>query len=157
MKKRILLVCFLVAGYVTANAQFASLSNDEFAKLKDLIANNASAEAAFTPFKTMAEKALTEQPDPIEKITTEGKLAGDPDKIKTIKAVEDARKIYAMALVYKLYGNKTYLTKTSEYLQAWARINESTGDPIDETRLEELIAGYDIVRDEVTADVKKSR
>jgi len=156
MKKGIFIALILTAGYINANAQYVSLSNDEFGNLKNLIKSDAGAKAAFAPFQTTADKALTEQPDPIEKITTEGKLAGDPDKIKTIKAVEDANKIYSMALVYKLYNNKTYLDKASEYLQAWARVNESSGDPIDETRLEDLIAGYDIIRNDMSAGVRKA-
>jgi hypothetical protein len=156
MKKEILLMIILFAAGLTVKAQYAGLSDNELQKLKTLVANDTNASAVFGPLRAIADKALTEQPNPIEKITTEGKLAGDPDKIKTIKAVEDARKIYAMAIVYKLYNDNAYLDKDSEYLLAWARTNKSTGDPIDETRLEDLIAGYDIVRKDVKADVKKA-
>jgi hypothetical protein len=156
MKKGILLILFIAAGYLTASAQYASLSNDEFGKLKNLINTDPAAKAAFGHFQTIADKALTEQPDPIEKITTEGKLAGDPDKIKTIKSLEDANKIYSLALVYKISNDKVYLDKVTEYLQAWAKTNESCGDPIDETRLEEIIIGYDIVRAYVSPEVKKA-
>src|ERR1700761_9352911 len=156
MKTKILLLFIFTTIGISARAQYAGLSNEEIGKLKELIKTDPIAKSAFGQFQTTADKALTEQPNPIEKITTEGKLAGDPDKIKTLKAVEDANKIYALALVYKLYNNKTFLDKASEYLQAWARINESTGDPIDETRLEELIAGYDMVRNDITPESKKA-
>jgi hypothetical protein len=156
MKKKVLLILVFAIACISAHAQYASLSTDEFKKLKNLINTDAIAKTAFEPFKTMADKALTQQPNPIEKITTEGKLAGDPDKIKTIEAVRDADKIYALTLVYKLDDNKACLDKAAEYLLAWAKVNKSNGDPIDETRLEDFIAGYDMVRDAVSPEVKKT-
>jgi hypothetical protein len=156
MKKTFFLILILAIASIKVNAQYVSLSNDEFAKLKNLISSDSSAATTFEQFKSIANTALTEQPDPIEKITSEGKLAGDPDKIKTSKSLEDARKIYALALVYKIDNNKACLNKASEYLLAWAKVNKSSGDPIDETRLDDLITGYDIVRNDVTPEVRKT-
>jgi hypothetical protein len=34
-------------------------------------------------------------------------------------------------------------------------LNQSTGDPIDETKLEEFFTGYDLIRDEISADKRK--
>ncbi len=156
MKKKILLIFALVIASIKVNAQYVSLSNDEFSKLKSLINSDSTAMAAFEQFKSLANKALTEAPDPIEKITSEGKLAGDPDKIKTTKSLEDARKIYALALVYKIDDNKACLNKASEYLLAWAKVNKSSGDPIDETRLDDFVTGYDIIRNDVTPEIRKT-
>ncbi len=155
MKKVILLIFVLAVTTIKASAQYVSLSDDEFTKLKTLINNDVAAKAAYEPFKNQANKALTETPDPIERITSEGKLAGDPDKIKSLIAVEDGDKIYALALAYKIDNNRVCLDKVAEYLQAWAKVNRSTGDPIDETKLESLVTGYDMVRNDVSADVRK--
>jgi hypothetical protein len=155
MKKIIVLMFVFASLTIKVSAQYVSLSNDEFSKLKTLINSDPTVKAAFEPFQTLADKALTEEPDPIERIASEGKLAGDPDKIKTAKSVEDANKIYALALVYKIYDNKACLNKAAQYLQAWARVNKSCGDPIDETKLENLITGYDIVRNAIDPAVKK--
>jgi len=156
MKKTLITLMVLATALINANAQFVSLSNAGFGQLKQLLATDAAAKAAFEPFQNMANSAMNEAPNPIERITSEGKLAGDPDKIKSLKAVEDGDKIYAMALVYKLYGNKTFLNKIAEYLLAWAKVNHSTGDPIDETKLESLITGYDMIRNDVSAEVRKA-
>ncbi|MDB5009751.1 MAG: hypothetical protein JWQ06_540 [Mucilaginibacter sp.] len=156
MKKTILLLLVFATIYLDSSAQYVSLSNDEFAKLKKLVVNDTIAKAAFEPFKISADKALNEQPNPIEEITSEGMLAGNPDKIKSLKSVEDAYKIYSLALVYKIYNNKVCLNKASDYLLAWAKVNKSSGDPIDETKLEDLFAGYDMIRNDVTADVRKA-
>lgn len=139
-----------------ASAQYVSLSNDEFARLKNLISSDTAAKAAFSRFQNSADKALNEAPNPIEEITSEGLLAGNPDKIKSLKAVEDGSKIYALALVYKIDNNKACLGKAAEYLLAWAKVNKSSGDPIDETKLEDFVAGYDMIRNDVTPEVRKT-
>lgn len=154
MKKGILLLIGFVALYINANAQYVSLSNAEFAKLKQLVNTDADAKKAFEPFQATAKTALTEQPNPIEEITSEGMLAGNPDKIKSLKAVEDADKIYALALIYKVENDKACIDKAVEYLLAWARVNKASGDPIDETKLESLYAGYDMIRSDINANAK---
>jgi len=154
MKKGILVIAVFGMLHTSAKAQYLSLSNDEFANLKTLIKSDASAKKVFDSYKNKADKALNEQPNPIEKIRSEGLLAGDPLKIKTQAAVEDVTKIFSLALVYRVNDNKACLDKASEYLVAWAKINRSNGDPIDDTKLEELVTGYDMIRGDVTADVR---
>ena len=156
MKKVHLLIAILMATYISAQAQFASLNSAELSRLKSLLSTDASAKATFETFRSAAARAVTEQPNPIERITSEGLLAGNPDKVKSLKAVEDADKLYALALVYKVDGNKAYLAKAADYLLAWANTNKSTGDPIDETKLEALYSAYDMIRDKVPADVRKA-
>lgn len=154
MKKTFFLIFAIAITTIKVNAQYVSLSNDEFAKLKSLINSDSTAKAAFEQFKSIANIALTELPDPIEKITSEGKLAGDPDKIRTTKSLEDARKIYALALVYKIDNNKACLNKASAYLLAWSKVNKPSGDPIDETRLDDFVTAYDIIRNAVTPEIR---
>ncbi|MEO6523123.1 MAG: alginate lyase family protein [Mucilaginibacter sp.] len=150
-----LLIIVAFAGF-NARAQYVSLTNAEFTKLGAILKTDAEAKKTFEYFQATADKALTETPNPIEEITSEGMLAGHPDKVKSLKAVEDADKIYALALVYKLYGNKACLDKATEYLLAWAKVNKSSGDPIDETKLEPLFTGYDILRSSIKADAQKT-
>jgi hypothetical protein len=156
MKRVLCLITIFSIAYLNTNAQFSSLSKNEFAKLKSLVSTDASAKATFQSFRDAAAKAVTEQPNPIEEITSEGLLAGNPDKVKSLKAVEDADKIYALALVYKVDGSKAYLDKAADYLIAWAKVNKSNGDPIDETKLEALYSGYDMIRDDLTAETRKA-
>ena len=134
----------------------SALSAEELLKLKALIGNNAEAKKTFDTFQATADKAMTEAPNPVEQIKSEGLLAGNPDKINSMKALEDCNKIYALALVYKLCGNKTCLDKAIEYLLAWAKVNQSSGNPINETKLEDLFSGYDLIRDNVDASTKKA-
>lgn len=156
IKKILLPVLFVSALGFTASAQYASLSNDEFAKLGEIIKQDAGAKSTFAKFQATADRALTETPNPIEEITSEGMLAGHPDKIKSLKAVEDADKVYALALVFKLQHNKAALNKAVEYLLAWSKVNKSSGDPIDETKLEDMYSGYDMIRNDINADARKA-
>jgi hypothetical protein len=138
-----------------ASAQFASLNNAELVKLKKLIKNDTMVRQSYQFWKTKAENALNEAPQPVPKINAEGKLAGDPDKIKTNIALRDMQKVYALSLAYQLYNDKKYLNKASEYLKAWATINHSVGDPIDDTNLEDMIAGYDMIRKDINTDDRR--
>ena len=159
MKKLIVFISLLVS-YTYADAQVVSMTNIEIGALRHDIDTNNSAPStykkAFHPFLISAQKALTETPDPITEIRSEGLLEGNPVKTATVKAVADAYKIYSLALVYRLYGDKAYLDKTTEFLLAWSNINKATGDPIDETKLEDMITGYDLVRDQSTPQNKKT-
>ncbi|MDN5284930.1 MAG: Alginate lyase [Mucilaginibacter sp.] len=154
MKKLVVLVGFLVAG-LHASAQDVSLSAIEIKNLKNNIESREEVKKAFEPYQRTADKALNESPNPIETIVSQGVLAGNPTKTASLKALQDGDKIYALALCYRLYGQKTYLQKTEDFLVAWARVSKPNGDPINETKLEDMITGYDLVRSEVSSDGKK--
>jgi len=159
MKKLIVFIGLLVS-YTYANAQVVGMTNVEIKHLRNNIDTNNSAPStykkAFHPFLINAQNALTETPDPIEEILSEGLLEGNPAKTATIKAVADAYKVYSLALVYRLYGDKAYLDKATEFLLAWSNTNKATGDPIDETKLEDMITGYDLVRNQSSPQNKKT-
>lgn len=153
MPKLLVFVFFAFVG-VSAKAQFVSLSDTEVKTLAHAITTDEQTKTVFEQLKNTAQKALNEAPDPIEEIRSEGLLAGNPAKTASLKAVNDAPKIYALALCYRLYNNEQYLNKTIEYLTAWAKINKPTGDPIDGTKLEDLIAGYDLIRNKVNTQTQ---
>lgn len=133
-------------GIISAKAQYVSLTNAEVKTLQKDIKGDERVRKTFEPFKAAADKALNETPNPIEKITSQGLLEGNPAKTASLKAVDDAAKIYALAITYRVSNDKKYLNKAEEYLTAWAKLNNPTGDPIDGTKLEDLIAGYDLLR-----------
>ncbi|MCO5934172.1 alginate lyase family protein [Mucilaginibacter sp. RB4R14] len=76
-------------------------------------------------------------------------MAGDTRKTASLKSLEDANKTYALALVYKYSYNKEYLIKAAEFLTAWAKTNKATEDPINETKLEDMITAYDLIRNDI--------
>jgi hypothetical protein len=155
MKKLIVFIGLLIS-YTYANAQIVGMTNVEIRALRhDIDTNSTPYKKVIHPFLISAQKALTETPDPIAEIQSQGLLEGNPAKIASTKAVEDGYKVYSLALVYRLYNDKTYLNQTTAFLLAWSNTNKASGDPINETKLEDLITGYDLVRDQTSTENKK--
>lgn len=150
---RFFFILSLSALSAGARAQYVSLNKTELMDLRRLVDTNEAYKTAFAPLKTEADAALGQAPNPIGRIRSEGLLEGNPLKTASLKAVEDGPKVYSLALVYRLYHQRRYLDKARDFLLAWSRTNKATGDPIDETKLEDMITGYDLIRDECsTAD-----
>ncbi|MBB2146073.1 alginate lyase [Pedobacter sp. LMG 31464] len=155
MKKLILfsIFCFLCSA---SKAQVVSLSTAELTKLKDLINSDSKVEMYSIDLLLTANASLTATPNPADTILTEGILQGDPRKIKTAKCLEDMQKIYALAFVYKITGDKKYLDKTSEFLLVWAQRNQPQGNPINDTNLDRIIFAYDLVKSDLATDVNSA-
>ncbi|MXV50158.1 hypothetical protein GS399_04185 [Pedobacter sp. HMF7647] len=151
MKKTIVLSALLLS-FSLGRAQQISLTEPEIKTLKNEIKSKAPVKALYQEFYATAADALMQAPNPIEKVRSQGLLQGDPIKTASLKAVEDMSKIYALALVSRVSGEKKFRKKAEEYLTAWAGLNQATGDPIDETKLEDAVTGYDLIRAELTTD-----
>src|SRR5882757_10378973 len=121
--KKVYSLLVLTMLVLTAAAQYTSLNDKELGKLKDLIRTDADVKNFYSSFERNATQALDSTPHPIDTIGTEGKLQGDPKKVATIFALRDMRKIYSLALAYRVQGDKKYLQKATAYLLAWAAIN----------------------------------
>ena len=134
-----------------ANAQVVSLNKNEIAKMRAGIKNEERYQNVFERYEQVAKQALDATPNPITEIQSQGLLAGDPRKTASLKAVEDADKIYALAFTYKVLEKKEFLDKAAEFLLAWARINKATDDPINETKLEDMVTAYDLIREDINS------
>ncbi|WP_158799703.1 alginate lyase family protein [Pedobacter sp. L105] len=139
---------------LSANAQFLGFSPAGIKQLKELDKTNPEIHLLIKQQKRIADQAVDTVPDPITTITTEGKLKGDPLKIATWHAIKDFKKIYALAIIYKLYGQPIYLQKATTYLIAWADTNQPGGNPINDTNLDEAIEGYDLIKSNIKAGDK---
>jgi len=144
--KKTLLLTLLTLCVIGAKAQYISLNNAEIDKLKHLVATDPSAKARFNELQKIADAALNENPNPIDTIRSEGKLAGDPKKVAAGESLSDMRKMYALALMYRTGGDKKYLDKAVTYLDAWSTKNVPNGDPIDDTNLDPAVEAYDLIK-----------
>jgi alginate lyase len=136
-------------------AQRAEWSGQQTRELKELIRTNGGVKTMYDSLQRIADAALTEDPNPIDTIRSEGLLQGDPRKTVTWEALGDMHKMYALALVYRVTGKREYLDKATVYLLAWADSNVSRGDPIDDTNLDPAIEAYALVKGRlVTAENK---
>lgn len=140
---------FLLFFTPIAKSQYLSLDKTELKKLKAIIQSDSSAQKAFSLLEKQAKIALKQEPQPIDTIVSEGHLVTDPKKIKTIKALADLNKIYALAYTYKITNKKDYLTKCLQYIKAWAKVNQAIANPINNTKLDPLFEGYDLIKEEV--------
>ncbi|OOQ56532.1 alginate lyase family protein [Mucilaginibacter pedocola] len=152
--KKLVLGLVLLCICFCSEAQIVSLNNKELAQLRKRIKQDTAYQKAFVPYQKAADAALRETPNPIAEILSQGLLAGDPRKTASLKAVEDASKTYALALAYKLSGKKEYLVKAGSFLAAWAKTNKSSGDPINDTKLEDMVTAYDLVRNDIGPESK---
>ncbi len=94
-----------------------------------------------------ADKALNFPPAPVPKLHSAGvKNKKDPQLLASRRAFKDADHAAILALAYSLTGSAAYLDHAKQILLSWAEINQPTGHPIDETRLDGLLWAYDLLK-----------
>ncbi|RZL32333.1 MAG: hypothetical protein EOO96_14310 [Pedobacter sp.] len=152
---KITLFTFLFSLSVTfAFGQLVGLNAREVNLLKTEINTDPEARRLYGTFKKAAADFLTEMPNPVDTIRTEGLLRGNPKKERTSVALRDMNKMFTLALQFKLTGDTKYLNKADEFLIAWAKVNHPNGDPIDDTNLDKAIEAYDLIKDDISSENK---
>ena len=154
MKIIILLYGLAIALAVAENP--ISLNLQQRTQLMDLIKTDKDAKARFETLKRAADKALNDKPNPIRVIQGEGKLKTDPLAIKTRESLGDMRKIYFFAYIFAATGDTQYADKAREFILAWAQQNTPTGNPIDETGLDDLFFAFDLTQSQFSNAEKKT-
>ncbi len=134
----------LVAG--VGHGGPVTLDSEELARLRILVKVEPEVSLLFLQMKKTADAALEEQPNPIESIVSEGHLESDLKKIRTRAALDDMKKIYALAYTWAIIGDERYADAARSFIFIWARLNKSDGNPINETKFEPLIDAYDLLR-----------
>ncbi len=147
---KILALLAVLSPVIRSFAGPASLTVTEVAALRSLIATNSDAADAFNGVRQAADRALQDTPNPVERIISEGHLATDPRKVHTESALPDMDKSLSLAWAWAATGDRRYLEKGHDFIIAWARINQSDGDAINETKFTPMVEGYDLLRDDFT-------
>ncbi len=133
----------------------ATLSGAERTMIANLIVNDPEAKALYQKFVATAKASVSDTPNPITAIRSEGKLQGDPLKVATQQSMRDMPKIQALAWAgsFEIGADAdSYRAAARRFLVAWAQVNVSRGDPIDDTGLEPALVSYDLLRDGFSAD-----
>jgi len=148
----------LLLSFLAQNgfSQFASLTKKEISNLHNLVAKDSSVKKFYASLKNTADEALEQTPNPVDTVVSEGHLATDPKKIRTGKSLKDVEKIYSLAVAYAIEGKKNHLQKAGEYIAAWATVNQPQGNPINDTKFEDLFFAYDLVKNNLSSEQKKS-
>jgi hypothetical protein len=93
-----------------------------------------------------SEKLIREPIHPISFLSSSGKTnIKDALLIVSRNSLKDASNVAVLALTYRLTQNIEYFNKVREILIKWSKINNPTGNPIDETKLEGMIWAYDLI------------
>nr|WP_294898209.1 alginate lyase family protein [uncultured Pedobacter sp.] len=137
---------------LTTHAQYLSMNKQEVKALKKLIKKDAFVQSQYLAFKKLADSSLSEKPAPVDTVFSEGRLANDPKKIRSLKSLKDVNRMYALVLSYKIEGKKVYLSKAKDFLLAWATLNKPMQNPINDTKFEVAFEAYDLIKN----DLKKS-
>jgi hypothetical protein len=74
--------------------------------------------------------------------------------IASRNAFQDADRAAVLALAYRVTHNEAYFKKIREILTSWAKVNQPTGNPIDETRLDGMIWAYDLISCDLSEEDK---
>ncbi|TCD11495.1 hypothetical protein EZ449_04325 [Pedobacter frigidisoli] len=156
MMRKFIIIPLLIIITASSFAQIVSLNAREIKQLKTEISNNVETKKLYSGFEKAALSYLSEIPNPIDTIRTEGLLKGNPKKVKTQLALADMNKMFSLALQYRLKGDKKYLNKCIDFLLAWAEINRPNGDPIDDTNLDKAVEAYDLIKNEIPVAAKKT-
>jgi hypothetical protein len=136
----------LMACAGPAAAGKVTLEPREVRALRDLVAQDKRAAARFAEIKRLADDALDDRPNPIRLLVSEGRLPTDPERIRSRQSLEDVRKIDALAWTWAVTDDERYAKKARQIILAWADLNHSDGNPINETGLEPLVEAYDLLR-----------
>jgi len=123
--------------------------------LRKLIRTDRIVKVLYDSIQLAADEAMSEDPNPIDTLRTEGLLQGDPRKTATWNAIRDFQKMYALVFAWRITGRQEYFDKASVYLIAWADSNHSRGDPIDDTNLDPAIDAFDMMKDQLTSGENK--
>jgi hypothetical protein len=114
--------------------------------LIQIVHDDPQAASLYARLQQSADEALSARPDPVAVILTEGKLSSDPAKIRTWKSLGDMPRLTALGYAYAVTAKPVYADKVRQFVLAWAAVNHSAGDPIDDTNYEPLLIAYDLTR-----------
>lgn len=109
------------------------LKTEETAALRDLVAAPPFDES-YKALKADAASVLDDKPEPLENIIYEGHVSNHPDRLHSVKHLQDMNKIYAW-WAHVVSGDSVYSTKAIEFVDAWAETNKTSGNDVNDNRL----------------------
>ncbi|WP_175815345.1 alginate lyase family protein [Burkholderia diffusa] len=148
----IVVLCCYASLFNPVCAGPVSLKPNQVETLRELVVKDPEAGNLYGQLRKTANAALNDAPHPVEVVIGEGKLDSDPGKIRSDAALKDMPKITALSWVWLVSGDSKYAAKGEDFISAWAKVNKSDGDPINESSFERLIVGYDILRPQFSGE-----
>jgi hypothetical protein len=132
-----------------------SLNNNQKKIFRDLYNSNKEVQNILnSEIIDCANNFSNDLPNPIQIITSQGRLNNDSERIATHESIKDAKKTYCFAFAYILTLNHDYLLKAENFLVKWSEISKSEGRPIDDTLFEDFVTSYDLIKNDLNQDSK---
>src|SRR6266496_3865804 len=154
-KIHLILLAALLAGRLVSFASTISLTEAQRVKLAQCVTSEPEVKKLFRKLQREADASVNHQGRPVANIRTAGRLDTDPLKEQSRASLEDMKKLYALGYAYAVTTNRAYGAAARRIILGWARVNQPTGVPIDETKLEPLLVAYDLARSAFSAADRK--
>lgn len=103
-----------------------------------------------------ADAALARPPGAIPQLHTEGTLPGKGIRDVSLKAKQDQPVVLALALAWRLTGDRRYLEQAGRYLAAWADVYQMSFNPIDETGFDTLLLATDLTEADLPPELRET-
>ena len=152
-KRQILAVFFVGLSLLILQEGWAQTTNvvildsTEIKNLRRVISQNERAKYLYDSIVSFARAHSGDAPYPLKHLHYEGLLETNPDRVDTRKSLKDMDKV--ISFIYASYGddNPSFAQKTRQFVLAWARTYQPTGNPINENKFVALYWGYYLFRD----------
>ena len=149
------LLCLALAAatvFFPANAKaqdFALISNSAARSIQAKVASPAGQSTL-----AAAMNDLKRSPNPVTLLQIAGKLPHDPAYDKSVQAAGDLPVMTALALAYRLTGERKYLDAATRFIKAWASTYRTALNPIDDQDFYYFFVANDLVSSDLPPDVK---
>jgi hypothetical protein len=149
------LLCLALAAatvFFPANAKaqdFALISNSAARSIQAKVASPAGQSTL-----AAAMNDLQRSPNPVTLLQIAGKLPHDPAYDKSVQAAGDLPVMTALALAYRLTGERKYLDAATRFIKAWASTYRTALNPIDDQDFYYFFVANDLVSSDLPPDVK---
>ena len=136
------------AGKYVGN--YAIFTPSSIATLKSRAAKDPDARSYLVGVSKFAAQSASVKPSAKQSLDIEGQLNSGDAQI----ANSDMHILVALAADYRLNGTKASRDNATRFLSAWAGTYKPVGNPITEEVFFKYIAGYELVKDDISADIR---
>lgn len=102
------------------------------------------------------QRHLSDQPNPLPHLHTEGTLPNHGIREQSIAAEKDWPIMRQAALAWRISGDRRYLKQVDNYLAAWAGVYRPDFNPIDETNLDMVINAYALTAADLSPETREA-
>ncbi len=125
------------------------------ARLRNIVAEDAEAEAIAEAARMEARPLLGATPQPLERIDYEGLVNTDPKRIATVAKLREMDDVAALVRDWQVSGDERVAETLREFVVAWAASYRPTGNDVNENKLYPLLVAYHHLRDTFPADERE--